>query len=101
MYALLVSSQIFYIRILQARILEWIAIPFSVNLPDPGIEPGSLALQADSLLSEPPGKPKKKGLLFYRTRHPRQENTGSLFLDPETQLAAQLQAHSAFRSPMC
>ena len=25
--------------------------------PDPGIEPGSPALQADSLLSEPPGKP--------------------------------------------
>ena len=28
------------------------------DLPDPGIEPGSPALQADSLLSEPPGKPK-------------------------------------------
>ena len=27
------------------------------DLPDPGIEPGSLALQEDSLLSEPPGKP--------------------------------------------
>ena len=27
------------------------------DLPDPGIEPGSPALQADSLLSEPPGKP--------------------------------------------
>ena len=27
------------------------------NLPDPGIEPRSLTLQADSLLSEPPGKP--------------------------------------------
>ena len=27
------------------------------NLPDPRIEPGSPALQADSLLSEPPGKP--------------------------------------------
>ena len=26
------------------------------NLPDPGIEPGSLTLQADSLPSEPPGK---------------------------------------------
>ena len=26
-------------------------------LPDPGIEPGSPALQADSLLSELPGKP--------------------------------------------
>ena len=27
------------------------------DLPDPGIEPGSPALQADSLLSAPPGKP--------------------------------------------
>ena len=28
------------------------------DLPDPGIEPGSPALQADSLMSEPPGKPR-------------------------------------------
>ena len=41
--------------ILQARILEWAAIPFPRDLPDPGIEPGSPALQADSLLTEPPG----------------------------------------------
>ena len=27
------------------------------NLPNPGIEPGSPILQADSLPSEPPGKP--------------------------------------------
>ena len=40
--------------ILQARILEWVAIFFSRNLPDPGIELGSPALQADSLSSEPP-----------------------------------------------
>ena len=40
--------------ILQARILEWVAIPFSRDLHDPGIEPGSSALQADSLLSELP-----------------------------------------------
>ena len=38
--------------ILQARILEWSAIPSPGNLPDPGIKPGSPALQADSLLSE-------------------------------------------------
>ena len=32
------------------------------DLPDPGTEPGSLALQADSLPSEPPGKPLLTGL---------------------------------------
>ena len=42
--------------ILQARILEWVAISFSRDLPDPGIEPWSPALQADSLPSEPPVK---------------------------------------------
>ena len=42
--------------ILQARILEWVAISFSRDLPDPGIEPGSPAFQADALPSEPPGK---------------------------------------------
>ena len=31
------------------------------NLPDPGIIPGSLALQAEALLSEPPGKPQQGG----------------------------------------
>ena len=30
--------------------------PSPADLPDPGIEPGSAALQADSLPSEPPGK---------------------------------------------
>ena len=39
----------------QAR-MEWVAIPFSGGLPDPGIEPRSPTLQADSLPSEPPGK---------------------------------------------
>ena len=32
--------------------------PSPGDLPDPGVKPGSLALQADSLLSKPPGKPK-------------------------------------------
>ena len=31
---------------------------FSGDLPDPGIEPGSPTLSADTLLSEPPGKSK-------------------------------------------
>ena len=43
--------------ILQARILQWVAIPFSRDLPDLGIEPRFLALQADSLPSEPQRNP--------------------------------------------
>ena len=36
----------------------WSGLPFPSpgDLPDPGMEPGSPALQADSLPSEPPGK---------------------------------------------
>ena len=43
--------------ILQARILEWVAMPSSRDLPNLGMEPRSPALQADSLASQPPGKP--------------------------------------------
>ena len=43
--------------ILQAKILEWLPFSFPEDLPSPGIEPWSPALQEDSLLSEPPGKP--------------------------------------------
>ena len=32
------------------------------DLPNPGIKPGSLELQADSLPSEPPGKPEDTGV---------------------------------------
>ena len=42
--------------ILQARILEQVAFPSPGDLPNPGIEPRSPALQADSLPYEPPGK---------------------------------------------
>ena len=35
--------------ILQVRILEWVAFPSPGDLPNPGIEPRSPALQADSL----------------------------------------------------
>ena len=37
----------------------WSGLPFPSpgDLPDPGIKPRSPALQADSLLSEAPGKP--------------------------------------------
>ena len=48
--------------ILQARILKWVAMPSPGDLPNPGIEPRPPALQANSLLSEPPGKPKNTGV---------------------------------------
>ena len=42
----------------------WSGLPClpSGDLPDPGMEPRSPALQVDSLPSEPPGKPKKTGV---------------------------------------
>ena len=43
--------------ILQARVLGWVAISFSRGSSQLGIEPGSPALEADSLPTEPPGKP--------------------------------------------
>ena len=41
--------------ILPAKILEWVAIPSPGDLPNPGIDPRSPALQADTLQAEPGG----------------------------------------------
>ena len=46
--------------ILQSRILEWVAVLFSRASSQPGIKPRSLALQADSLPAELPGKPRRR-----------------------------------------
>ena len=48
--------------ILQARLREWVAFPPPGDLPIPGIEPRSPALQVNSLPAEPPGKPKNTGV---------------------------------------
>ena len=47
----------------------WSGLPFPSpgNLPIPGIEPSSPALQVDSLMSEPPGKPIQQILTEYLT----------------------------------
>ena len=42
--------------VLQARILEWVAFPSSWGSSQPGIEPRSPSLQADSLPTEILGK---------------------------------------------
>ena len=50
--------------VFQVRILEWVAISNPGDLPHPGIKPevpgppAAPALQVDSLLAEPSGKPK-------------------------------------------
>ena len=48
----------------------WSGLPFPYpeDLPDPGIKPGSPALQADSLPSEPPGKPQLFFSFFRKNR---------------------------------
>ena len=43
--------------IFQASVLEWAAFPSPGDLPNPGMEPRSPALQTDALPSEPLGKP--------------------------------------------
>ena len=48
--------------ILQARVLELVALPFSRGSSQPRIKPRSPALQVDSLPAEPQGKPKDTGV---------------------------------------
>ena len=65
-----------------SRQMFWSGLPFlsAGDLPNPGTKPGSLALQADSLPSEPPGKPKKGNTLklvltlIFALHHSRLEN---------------------------
>ena len=46
---------------LQARILEWVAVPSSRGSSQPSNWTRSATLHVDSLSSEPPGKPKNTG----------------------------------------
>ena len=50
------------VGILQARILEWVAMPSSRGSSQPRDRTQVSALQVDSLSSEPPGKPKNTGV---------------------------------------
>ena len=70
--------------ILQARIMEWVACPPPRHLSNPGMEPRSPALQADSLPSEPPGKPTFMGYLpLYANHFMRPENRKNLIFPKE------------------
>ena len=74
--------------ILQARILEGLPCLSPGELSDPGIEPQSPTLQADSLLSEPPGNPRfqnqspadTKGQLSIKARGKQRPKSASLLM---------------------
>ena len=64
-----------------ARILEWVAMPSSRASSQPSDWTWFPALQADSLPSEPPGKPKNTGvgsLSFLQGNFPTQESNWGL-----------------------
>ena len=66
-------------------------LPPPGDLPNPGIKPRSPALQADSLPSKPPGKPKNTGvgsLSLLQGNFPTQESTWGLL--PPGQILYQL-----------
>ena len=67
--------------ILQARILDWVALPFSRGSSHPRIKPRSPALQVDSLPAEPQGKTKNIGvgsLSLLQQMFPTQESNWGL-----------------------
>ena len=69
--------------ILQARILEWIAVRFSRGFPNPGIQPRSPALQADSLPFKPPGKALQTSLYLEKyASYPLQLRSPCVLLTP-------------------
>ena len=66
----------------------WNGLPFLSpgDLPDPGIKPGSLVLQADSLLFEPPGKLKYEAWLKVIISSTVEKDTVELYLHSSFQL---------------
>ena len=74
--------------ILQARIPEWVALPSSRDLPDPGIEPtsiislepGSTALYADTLPSEPQESPPVLQAGSFTTSAPGKPSTYCMYI---------------------
>ena len=76
------------------------------DLPSPGIKPRSLALQANSLLSEPPGKP-ELAVRFFTTEAadgsvvknlPVMQETHILSLGQEDLLEKEMATHCSIRA---
>ena len=68
----------------QARILKWVTISFSRGSSYPGSKPASPALQADSLSSEPPKKP-KQSLGDNLSLGPRKKGKKIIFLNKKAE----------------
>ena len=71
-------------RIIQARILEWVAISSSSGFPDPGIEPRSPVLQVDSLLQSHQGNTSYPSLCFSLNSFYNETSRTWASLSPET-----------------
>ena len=70
----------------------WSGLPFPSpgDLPNPGIEPGSPVLQADCVLSEPPGKPhSRERILAIPTREEKYPLVGEELYQDEKELRYQ------------
>ena len=52
----------------QARILDWVVISFSRDIPNPGIKPTSPSLACGFFTTEPPGKPNIKHTLKFKKK---------------------------------
>ena len=82
--------------ILQARILSGLPYPPPEDLPNPGIELGSSALQADSLPAELPEKPRNTGNLTAENNTGLSINTPSTFHRVQSLVANAQQANCQF-----
>ena len=80
------------------RILEWVAYPFSRDLPDPGIKLGSPALHADSLPTELSGKPKdmKEIDILHKSHAASEPLLLYTIMDVETRKIAQARGSNIF-----
>ena len=92
--------------ILQARILDWVAFPFSRDLPNSGIEPRSPTLEADSLPAEPQWKPKNTGVgslsLLQQIFQTQESNWGLLHCRRILyQLSSQGSTHHSYLFKIC
>ena len=81
----------------------WTGLPFPSpgHLPDPGVELRSPALQADSLLPEPPGKSQHRGsqaphLLLHDIRSKVSPQKGNCMLDSSGKLKTETKIHKAW-----